>query len=222
MQLVIAGVAANLNELVTNVPSVQRNIFAMHVPKMDPREIYELIKNGEGVAGLTFDDHAVHAVVSSAIGLPYLATLLSHRAALVAINHGRTTVHAADVAAANDEAAQEFRGRISRRTQIQIDDQVRKGELALLGALAGAAQTTGGSFIREDISTMHAGQTTVEAARLLVDRLADSHVLFEAQDEEFGRTYKFLEDTAPAYLWLLSVEARASAGEEAAVLRVAG
>ena len=222
VQLVIAGVAANLNELVTNVPSVQRNIFAMHVPKMDPVEICELIKNGEGVVGLTFDDHAVHAVVSSAIGLPYLATLLSHRAALVAINRGRTTVHAADVAAANDEAAQEFRGRISRRTQIQIDDQVRRGELASLGALAGAAQTTGGPFTCEDISVMHAGQSTVDAARLLVDRLAASHVLFEAHDEEFGRTYKFLEDTAPAYLWLLSVEARALGGGEAAVLRAAG
>lgn len=168
---------------------------------------------------MTFDDHAVQAVVSSAIGLPYLATLLSHRAALVAINQGLTTVHAADVEAANDEAAQAFRGRVSRRTQIQIDDQVGKGELAPLGALAGAAQTAGGPFTREDISVMHASQTTVEAARLLVDRLAASHVLFEADDEEFGRTYKFIEDTAPAYLWLLSVEARALGGGEAGILR---
>ena len=136
--------------------------------------------------------------------------------------HGRTTVHAADVAAANDEAAQECRGRISRRTQIQIDDQVRKGEMAPLGALAGAAQSTGGPFTREDISVMHAGQTTVEAARLLVDRLAASHVRFEAHDEELGRTYRFFEDTAPAYLWLLSVEARASGGGEAGILRAAG
>ena len=69
---------------------------------------------------------------------------------------------------------------------------------------------------------MHAGQATVEAARLLVDRLAASHVLFEAHDEELGRTYRFLEDTAPAYLWLLSVEARASGGGEAGILRAAG
>lgn len=222
VQLVIAGVAANLNELVTNVPSVQRNIFALHVPKMDGEEIRELIKNGEGVVGLTFDEPAVRAVVSLAIGLPYLATLLSHRAALVAINQGRATVHVGDVATANDEAVQEFRGRISRRTQIQIDDQVNKGQLALLGVLAGAAQTTGGPFIGEDLNPLHADRATVEAARLLVDKLAAKQVLFHAQEEEFGRTYTFIEDTAPAYLWLLSVVARASGGEKAGVLRATG
>ncbi len=215
VQLVIAGVAANLNELVTNVPSVQRNIFAMHVPKMSAGEIRELIQNGESVSGLAFDDLAVQAVVSRAIGLPYLATLLSHRAAMTAIDQGRTTVGAEHVAQATHEAVEEFRGRISRRTQSQIDSQIKKGGLAALGALAGASQTSGGPFTRDDIGVIHANQATVDAARDLVDVLAAGNVLFQAQDEEFGRTYRFIEDTTPAYLWLLSHDERDGVGTTA-------
>lgn len=220
VQLLIAGVAANLNELVTNVPSVQRNIFAMHVPKMTAGEIRELIKNGEGVSGLTFDDPAVHAVVSRAIGLPYLATLLSHRAALVAIDQGRRNVGADDVVEATNDAVDEFRSRISRRSQLQIDTQIKRGLLAPLGALAGASQSTGGAFTCDDISAVDADQAGVIAARALAEKLADAQQLLVAQDEEFGRTYRFMEDTVPSYLWLLSVEGRALDGAETGARRV--
>ena len=222
VQLLVAGVAANLNELVANVPSVQRNIYAMHVPKMSAVEIRELIRNGEVVSGLMFDDRAVHAVVSRAIGLPYLATLLSHRAALVAIDEGRKRVGAEDVAEATRAAVEEFRGRISRRSQIQIDNQIKKGLLAPLGALAGAAQSTGGAFTCDDISAMQADQAGVATARSLVDTLSAAGQLLAAQDEEYGRTYNFVEDTVPAYLWLLSVEGRDIDGAQTAGRLAAG
>ena len=67
MQFVIAGVAANLNELVANVPSIQRNISAIQVPKMTPLEIRELVKKGEAVSGVTFDNSAVEAVIARSI-----------------------------------------------------------------------------------------------------------------------------------------------------------
>jgi Cdc6-like AAA superfamily ATPase len=204
VQFLIAGVAANLTELVANVPSIQRNVFAMQVPKMTAGEIRGIIKNGEAAADLKFDEAAIHAIIARCIGFPYLASLISHRSALVAVDQGRTDVTGADVAVATSEAVDEFKGRISRRSQLQISDQLRAGKLAVLGALAGAAQTTGGWFSLSDITAMHADFSVIPEARAYADRLASERALLEAREDEFGRSYRFIEPTVPVYLWLLA------------------
>lgn len=211
VQFVIAGVAANLNELVSNVPSIQRNISAIQVPKMTPAEIRELVKKGEAASGVAFDDRAIDAVIARSIGFPYLASLLAHRAGLTAVDAGRATVTDKDVANANAEAVNEARGRISRRSQVQIDQRVEKGMLGALGVLAGAAQMTGGLFSSDDLSELHADPIDISGARTLLDRLAREDVLIESVEDEFGRRYRFAEESVPTYLWLLAALERGSA-----------
>ncbi len=208
VQFVIAGVAANLNELVSNVPSIQRNIAAIQVPKMTPLEVRELVKKGEAVSGVAFDDGAIEAVIARSIGFPYLASLLSHRAGLTAIDAGRATVTDKDVATANGVAVEEARGRLSRRSQVQIGQRVDKGMLGALGVLAGAAQSTGGTFSADDLSEVYADPIDISGARALLERLSREDVLIEAVDDEFGRRYRFTEESVPTYLWLLSALGR--------------
>jgi Cdc6-like AAA superfamily ATPase len=204
VQFLIAGVAANLTELVANVPSIQRNIYAMQMPKMTAAEIRSIVKNGEGVAELEFDDAAIHAIIARCIGFPYLASLISHRAALVAVDRNRLNITADDVGTATSEAVNEFKDRITRRSQMQIAEQVRKGRLAALGALAGAAQSTGGWFTLEEITAVHAEPSGIAEAKAAADRMAAERTLIEARDDEFGRAYRFLEASVPIYLWLLA------------------
>jgi Cdc6-like AAA superfamily ATPase len=206
VQVLIAGVAANLTELVANVPSIQRNVFAMRIPKMTADEIRDIVRNGEAVSELGFEEAATHAIVTRCMGFPYLATLICHRAALVAIDDGRVAINLADVVAATDEVVEEFKGRISRRSQLQIATLVSEGKLAMLGALAGAAQSTGGWFTAEDITAMHADPTAIAEARATADDLADHQILIEAGDEGYGRGYRFSEPTVPVYLWLLAAK----------------
>ncbi len=204
VQVLIAGVAANLTELVANVPSIQRNVFAMRIPKMTAAEIRSIVKNGENVSDLHFDEAAIHAIIARCMGFPYLASLISHRAALVAIDEGRLTVQSRDVAVATEEAVNEFRGRISRRSQLQIGTLVDEGKLGVLGALAGAAQSTGGWFTVEDITAVHGDPAAIAEAREAAERLAADQVLLEVGDDGFGRGFRFMEPTVPVYLWLLA------------------
>lgn len=204
VQFLIAGVAANLTELVANVPSIQRNIFAMQVPKMTAAEIRSIVKNGEEVAELNFDDAAIHAIIARCIGFPYLASLISHRAALVALDQNRITITAGDVATATSEAVDEFKDRITRRSQMQIGEEIRKGRLAALGALAGAAQSTGGWFTLDEITAVHADPAGIAQAKAAAERLAAERQLVEVREDEFGRAYRFLEQSVPIYLWLLA------------------
>jgi hypothetical protein len=206
VQILVAGVAANLTELVANVPSVQRNVFAMRVPKMSAAEVRDIVKNGEILCDLHFEDAAVHAIISRSMGFPYLASLISHRAALVALDHGRMDVLVEDIATATEEAVDEFRGRISRRSQMQITDLVAAGNLGVLGALAGAAQSTGGWFTVEDISALFAETDAIGGARAAAEWLANQHLLIESGNDGFGSAYRFIEPTVPVYLWLLAAK----------------
>ena len=75
---------------------------------MPPSEIRDLVKNGESISGLTFDDEAVSTITAKSLGFPYSATLLSQRSALTAIDGGRVVVGAQDVEEAVGEVIEEI------------------------------------------------------------------------------------------------------------------
>ncbi len=204
VQLLIGGVAANLSELIANVPSIQRNIFALQLPKMTRQEITDLVRNGERVSGVTFDDGAIEAIFHQSLGFPYLATLLSHRSALVAIDHARVKVAADDVAQATGEVVEEFRGRVSRGSLSKISQCAEAGMLPVLGAIAGASQTVGGWFAPGDVQAQHGEAGILAQVGRVLETLADGHVLLETRPEGAGVAYHFVEESVPVYLWLVA------------------
>ena len=211
MQFVIAGVAANLTEIISNVPSIQRNIFAMQVPKMSPAELRDIVKNGERVSDIHFDEAAIEAVIRRSIGFPYLASLISHRAAIVGIDDHREIITADDVETATEDAVAEYRGRLSRRAQLQVEQLRKNGLMNALGVLAGAAQSAGGWFTLDDLKHTYGDAVAVDWARSAVDQLAVNRVLLEARDGDLERAYRFIEPSVPTYLWLLAGGGRADA-----------
>ena len=102
VQLVIAGVAANLTELLEHIPSIQRNVFALQLPTMTADEVRALVTKGGESSGLTFEPDATQRVVALGAGFPYLASLISHHAGLAALDAQRLTVNLDDVARATD------------------------------------------------------------------------------------------------------------------------
>ena len=206
----MAGVAANLSELTAHVPSIQRNLAALRIPRMTAAEIRALVKNGEAVGGVAFEDEAVNAIIARSIGYPYLASMLCHRAALIALDHGRTAISVEDVIVATDEAADEFDGRASKRAQLQIDQRLRQGLGLRLGLLASAAQAAEGRFTVEDIEGAEVDPAEIAAARQLAVQLTEEGVVLIAEDDELGRAYSFVEDSVRAGLWLRYAQARAS------------
>lgn len=204
-QLVIAGVAADLTELVEHIPSIRRNIFALQVPKMSAAEINHLVENGEAHSGVTFDKLATDFIVFVANGSPYLASLFSHHAGLAAIDKGRNRVMIEDVAVAVDQALTEFRGRISKQSLAQIDQATKAGARHVLGVMAGAAQFNNGRFDERDIEALHPNASGFKAT---LDELAANRILLERQEDEYGRSYVFSEEAVLPYLWILAAQKR--------------
>ncbi len=212
VQLVIAGVAANLTELLEHIPSIQRNVFALQLPTMTTDEVRSLVVKGAASSGLTFEPGAIDGVVALGAGFPYLASLISHHAGLAALEAHRLTVTADDVARAADWALVELKGRVSRRGQLQIQDAMSHAALAPLGALAAAALATGGAFNAEDVSRIPGSAAEHDTRLRLMQSLAAEAVLIQGAEDEYGRRYRFIEQSVPAYLWLLSERARDSDG----------
>jgi Cdc6-like AAA superfamily ATPase len=202
VQLVIAGVAANLVQLLEHIPSIQRNIFPLQIPWMTTTEVKLLIKNGEDLCGLRFDDTAVRAVSVAAHGSPYLASLLSHHAGLIALDADRTSVGIADAMEAILVAVREFKGRLSSRAKMLLWQLVRDGQIRALGTLAGTALVSGGTFRRDDLRASMASLDSIQRCEELIPGLVASEVLVQREQEDV-KTYNFSEESVAPYLWLL-------------------
>jgi hypothetical protein len=219
VQLVIAGVASDLTELFEYIPSIRRNVFALQIPKMEAAEVRHLVSAGEQTSGVAFEPAATDFVVFVAHGSPYLASLLSHHAGLAALDNTRTSVSAQDVAIGVDRALDELRARISKASQLQIDQGVSEGMRNILGLLAGAALFNGGRFSANDIDALYTNPADAAKCKGLIANLASHKVLIEANDQ-LGKGYRFLEGSVPAYLWITVARKRflksqKSAGGEA-------
>lgn len=205
VQVMVAGVAASLAALVDHIPSIQRSIFALAVPRMTGAEIHELIRLGEERSALRFEGAAHDLVVTAANGLPYLASLLCHHAGLEAISRFRLLVAAGDVDVAVANVLGEQQSRISKRALARIAACVAEGAGPALGGLANLAQLSGGAFVLDD------GASSPEepaCASGFAKKLAAEGVLLERSEEAYGVVYRFAEDELPNYLWLLAAQAR--------------
>jgi hypothetical protein len=211
VQLVIAGVAADLAQLLEYAPSIRRNLLAVRVPLMSDEEVRSLVSNGERSSGLQFEEDARHRVVSIAQGSPYIASLLCHHSGLVAIDAGRLVVNSNDLSEALDQVVVEFEGRIAKPALSQVHRLIKEGAGPLLATIAGVALKGGGDFDLSDLQGETPDGEFINYKRL-VEKLASEQVLLERCDDEYRKGYCFIEEGVRHYLWVLGAQMRTSAG----------
>lgn len=200
VQLVLAGVAADLTELVEHIPSIRRNIYALGVPKMSDAEILALVANGEREAGFTFDTHASAFVVAVASGSPYIASLLCHHAGHVALDQGRSTVLSGDVSSAVDRAVEEFRGRIAKPAQAQIRRLLEQGRGEAMAMASRASLASDGTFTIADIQSLN--DIDGRRAQTVADVLTSEGLLRVVDQDDTVKRYTFAEEGLPTFFWI--------------------
>jgi hypothetical protein len=211
VQALIAGVPTELAELVGHVPSLHRNVLAMRIPRMTAAEIRDIIVKGEAASEVRFDDEAVQTIIAACTGLPYLAKLICYRAAPAAFEDGRRTVNAADVGASLQDAIEDLRKTVPRQAQLRIDELTQRGQLGVLGALARAAQSTGGWFTMDDIALAVGEDPTPHGdAPALARSLVERNILIEATNDAHEQAFRFAAPTLPDYLALLVARGRSA------------
>lgn len=195
VQIVIAGVAANLTELVEHIPSIRRNVLGLPMTGMTHEEIVELIGFGEAVSGLAFDEGAVEAIIEAAQGSPYVAGLLAQQAASATLDRKVGTVSTVDVASAIGRTLVDVKVRIPPRGQQALS---RVEALGLMDEAALVARDAMRNFgvILQDVGT----EPKFPAA---VVRIAELGIMQPIRVGDLDG-YQFVDDSIPLYLWLRS------------------
>lgn len=201
VQLVLAGVAADLTDLIEYIPSIRRNIFALRVPKMTEAEVMQIVANGERECDLKFDPDASAFVVAVSRGLPYMASLICHHAGHAALDQGRNTVLASDVQSAVDRAVEDFRGRIPTPAQALVQRLFDQGRHEALGMASRAALSVDGVFTTGDFET--ANETSGRKAQDAIDLLLREQILQVVPMAGETTHYEFVEEGLPTLIWMM-------------------
>ena len=203
VQLVIAGVSANLHELIGYISSIRRNVIGLPMPRMTLEEVRQLLNIGEQASGVRFDDQTIKTIGLLANGSPYLARLLSYHSSTKALQAGRMDVHLADISGAIEQIVEEARGRISARTVNQVEALIVGERRACLGAAARAAVSPDGWFTMADVLPYITEGLPVDRCQQILRELTLGDGLIEADIDSKGERYRFREEGLPNYLWML-------------------
>jgi Cdc6-like AAA superfamily ATPase len=195
VQLLIAGVASNLTELIEYIPSIRRNIRGLEVPNMSDEEVADMIQRAEGASGLAYTPEALKLICEAAFGLPYLASLLGQHAGLAALDRGAADVEWGDVCKAIDIAAAEMKHRISAKAIYQMNKVRSVGDRVAVLTAACAALRHGGRLVPEYMAE------GVHGTEKLV-RFRQAYGLIEPVNGDPVGAYVFEEEGSPVLLWM--------------------
>lgn len=199
VQLVIAGVAQNLAEIIEHVPSIRRNIVGLMVPNMTKEEIAELIANGQQASGMTFMPKALQLIGLAALGLPYLASLVAQHAGLAALDRDSTTIDHSDVDRGIGQVLDHLHLRLSSNMRRCMEQAIAGGHDSLLGRLAQIALAN--SF-RLPTAELHRELSTFPTGAAEFNELTSRYQLIELIGTDTSGDHSFADDGLPLYLWV--------------------
>ncbi|WEK44104.1 MAG: ATP-binding protein [Candidatus Sphingomonas colombiensis] len=193
VQIVIAGVAANLSELLEHIPSIRRNVIGIPVTSMNEDEVRELLRIGETASGLTFEESARRTVIEAAQGSPYVAGLIAQYAASSTLDRELEEVELHDVRVAIERVMQESKVRLSPRSQFHLNLLLSMTTPAAMGPIAQEGLRTFGL-----VNAAAAGDGDRAA---LIAHAVEARVL--VPDNSHGAdNFRFADDSVALYLWL--------------------
>lgn len=136
----IVGVSENLEQILGQHPSIQRNLVALHLPLLTDEEIASMIGKGAREAGFSLFPGAVEWITALARGAPHMAQLFGLRLIQAASRRGDAQVLEIDFEAALAQLLAE-----APPSALALYASLLPGESGLkmvraLRALAGAAQ----------------------------------------------------------------------------------
>ena len=140
MQVVLVGIAGDVDGLIAAHPSLRRHIAPQRVSPIARPELELLLASCGDKAGLSITPEAVEALAGAAMGSPYHARLFGMQAALVTEAGGREQVTASDVeqglASALDDWAEMSSASHGLFTRALRDSASGRRMIALAGIVA--------------------------------------------------------------------------------------
>lgn len=210
VQLVLAGVAQNLDEILGYAPSVRRNIVGLPMRPMSAEEVGDMIGIAENAAELEYVDAATRLITIMAGGSPYLVRLLAHHAGLAAIDNRSAVVTEAHATTAVERVLTDWNASLPRRIQASLSREEARAQWPMLIAAARAGSAGDGLFTADEVITeLGEARTTVGVERELRAFVGPNDLL-EADTKDGETRFHFRYPSISALLLMSSAMARLS------------
>jgi len=191
VQLVLTGVASNLDELIGFAPSIRRNIVGLPMRALTRSEVKSVLALGEEAAGLHFGDEVVAMIATMASGSPYLVRLLGHQAGLAAINQNRTQIDEGHARTAVENVLTDWNATLPRRVQATLSREDAQAQWPVLVAAAKAGMHSDGWFAVEDVhAELRDAMPSGDVERAL-DKFEGPGELIEQVHVDGARRYRY-------------------------------
>lgn len=210
VQLVLTGVAQNLDELIGYAPSIRRNIVGLPMRPLIASEVRDVIAIGENAASLRYSDEAVTMVTTMAGGSPYLVRLLAHQAGLAALADKRSVVDENHGRAAVERVLTDWNASLPRRVQASLGRDEARSQWPLLIAAARAGSSADGYFGVDDVFTEMAGVQQHAVIERDLKRFSHPHDLLELHDAQGEVRFRFRYPGVSSLLLMSAAMARMS------------
>ncbi len=214
VQLILTGVASNLQELIGYIPSIRRNVVGLPMPRLTDDEVRAMIRIGENAAGVRFEEQAIQLVALLSNGSPYLARLLSHHSAMRGLDDGRMTVTVPDIRGALDKIVEEAEGQVAPRTIANLAQVSGEGQAIGLAAAARAGSTPDGWFKVKEVMAHLGPNRNAQAVADDLRALSGVDGLLQVDLDGTEPRFSFRDEALPVYLMMLN--ARNQMKEDAA------
>ena len=209
--IVIVGVAADVDALITEHESIGRGFNEIEMPRMSVDELRDVVKRGLEPAGMTTDDDAATFIAQLSIGLPHYAHLMGLHAGLVATAAESLNVESVHVLAALPSAVERAQQHVSRLYHEAVHSTRTNmySEVLLSAALTPTDER--GYFapgdMREPLSTIVGRPMNIPAfANHLSQFATDRGPVLERSGKNRRPRYRFTEPLLIPYVTMRSVK----------------
>ena len=211
VQLVLAGVAQNLDEILGYAPSIRRNVVGLPLRPMSSAEVTDLIGIGETAAEVEFSESATRLITVMAGGSPYLVRLLAHQAGLVALDSRSAIVTDAHATAAVERVLTDWNASLPRRVQVSLGREEARAQWPVLIAAARAGSAADGLFSADDVITELGESRVPSAVERDLKGFSGPHDLLETHSKDGETQFRFRYPGVASLLLMSSAMARLSA-----------
>lgn len=214
--VIIVGVSDTVDHLIRDHASIGRAIVQIALPRMDERELAEILMNGAKSLGMSFDRAASDLIVRLSQGLPHYTHLIGLHAIRESIMRLSPVVTLADVHAsfqkAIKQAVQTIQQNYSKAVHSARKDTLYEHVILACASASSCARDALGYFYPGDV---------VEPASIILKRDTVTIATFQKHINEFceedrgpileregsPRTYKyrFRDPLLPPYIFITAI-----------------
>jgi AAA ATPase domain len=210
VQIVLAGVAQNLDEILGYAPSVRRNVVGLPLRPMSGAEVTDLLGIAEAAAEVEYSDAAARLITAMASGSPYLVRLLGHHAGLAALDGRSAVVTEAHATAAVERVLTDWNASLPRRVQLSLSRDEARAQWPLLIAAARAGSAGDGLFSADEVVTELSEPRAPATIERDLRAFSGAHDLIDVSTQGSETRFRFRYPGVAALLLMSSAMARLS------------